>query len=154
MIKYETTQMAVKDLEKYHSALDKVSFSIRSDFIIRSHLDANTIYFSSVGPPEVPQYQDRGDQQDHSRLVESNLQGRRYHGHSDSVKPRIRIAGYQIIQLSRRHDQGIDGNGHARPMFCGATRIGQHRHSSGACRDVLFEFWVYCIGRTHGEPGL
>lgn len=27
MIKYETTQMAVKDLEKYHKALDKVRAS-------------------------------------------------------------------------------------------------------------------------------
>jgi len=29
MIKYETTQMAVKDLEKYHVALDKVWKYIR-----------------------------------------------------------------------------------------------------------------------------
>ena len=28
MIKYETTQMAVKDLDKYHAALDKVSINV------------------------------------------------------------------------------------------------------------------------------
>ena len=28
MIKYETTQMAVKDLDKYHAALDKVSTNV------------------------------------------------------------------------------------------------------------------------------
>ena len=36
MIKYETTQMAVKDLDKYHAALDKVSINLLNGLLSTS----------------------------------------------------------------------------------------------------------------------
>lgn len=55
MIKYETTQMAVKDIEKYHSALDKVS-ATASNCATGSRLEVSQTFLSTIGTLEVSQY--------------------------------------------------------------------------------------------------
>ena len=55
MIKYETTQMAVKDIEKYHSALDKVS-ATASNCATGSRLEVLQTFLSTIGTLEVSQY--------------------------------------------------------------------------------------------------
>jgi hypothetical protein len=55
MIKHETTQMAVRDLDKYHSAVDKVR---RSFITLYEREEPNLTIFSSnlgVGVASFPQ---------------------------------------------------------------------------------------------------